>query len=223
MKKYILLIFIVAVGFVGCEQSDYLIDGGVHDPHVDMTTYEYLQTNPVFDTLVLLIDRAGLQDEINGDVTFFPPTDFSIKNYLDKKGQDTLAQDPFVEWSMEDIPVETLRDSLKMYIVPGKINRTDMVEDTQVYQTLLGNDVGVALIAVDDTYTNQVSTWPEYVYYTFIRGAGLDASGSIPSDEELDVIERAQTSGIQTNTGVIHVLENSHTMFYFIQNHFVEN
>jgi len=223
MKKYIFLIVIAASVFVGCsEQEGYLVDGGVHNPKVDMTTYEYLQTNAVFDTLVLLIDRAGLKETINGDVTFFPPTDFSIKNYLTKKGSDTLALDPFVEWTMEDIPVQTLRDSLKMYIVPGKINRTELTADTQVYQSLLGNDVGIAEIPVDDIYAGIVSTWPEYIYYTYIVGNGLDEPGTIPADEEIDKRNVCQTSGIETNTGVIHVLENSHTMFYFVQTHFPE-
>ena len=223
MKKYIFLIAISVSVFIGCtEQEDYLIDGGIHSTKVDMTTYEFLQSNAVFDTLVLLIDRAGLKETINGDVTFFPPTDFSIKNYLTKKGSDTLALDPFSEWTMEDIPVQTLRDSLQMYIVSGKLNRADLTEDTAVHQSLLGNDVGVSLIPENDVYAGIVSTWPEYVYYTNIVGAGLDEPGVIIADEEIDKRNVCQTSGIQTKTGVIHVLENSHTMFYFVQTHFPE-
>lgn len=224
MKKYILLIVVAAIVFVGCEKQDYLIDGGVHDTGaVDMTTYEYLQGNAVFDTLLLLIDKAGLKETINGDVTFFPPTDFSIKNYITQKHGDTIAQNAFVEWTMDDIPVQTLRDSLQMYIIPNKVNRADLTEDNQVFQTLLGNQVGVALIPVDDVYSGIVSTWPEYVFFTNIRGAGLDASGAFPSEDEIDYRNVCQTSGIETNTGVIHVLENSHTMFYFVQTHFPEN
>ncbi|MCK0158380.1 fasciclin domain-containing protein [Cellulophaga sp. F20128] len=224
MKKYILLIVVVTAIFIGCEKQDYLIDGGVHETGVvDMTTYEYLQTNAVFDTLLLLIDKAELKETINGDVTFFPPTDFSIKNYITKKYGDTIAQNAFVEWTMDDIPVQTLRDSLQMYIIPNKVNRDDLTEENQVFQTLLGNQVGVALIPVDDVYAGIVSTWPEYVFLTHIRGAGLDTPGTVPPEEEIDIRNVCQTSGIETNTGVIHVLENSHTMFYFVQTHFPEN
>ncbi|MEG3658435.1 fasciclin domain-containing protein [Arenibacter palladensis] len=222
MRKYILTLGLVAAIFIGCEKQDYLIDGGVHDTKVDMTTYEYLQTNAVFDTLLLLIDRAGLKETINGDVTFFPPTDFSIKDYVTKRRGDTIAQNPFTDFTLEDIPVETLRDSLQMYIIPGKVNRDDLTEDQQVHETLLGTQVGVALIPVDDIYSTIVSTWPEYVFFTNIIGAGLDVPGTVPPEEELDIRNVCQTSGIETNTGVIHVLENSHTMFYYVQTHFSE-
>ncbi len=223
MKKNIiftLAVFAVLIG--GCEVDDYAIDGGVHDTKVDMTTYEYLQTNSVFDTLLILIDKAGLKETINGDVTFFAPTDFTIQRYITSKRADIIAQDPFSDFTLDDIPVDDIRDSLQMYIIPGKVNREDMTEEGTVYTSLMGNPVAVSLVAVDDEYADIVGAWPEYVYFTTIVGEGLDEPGEIVGEDELDKTNRCQTSGIETNTGVIHVLENSHTMWYFVQTHFSE-
>ena len=224
MKKYIMFI-LGGIGFIlfgltfsGCKKNEYLIDGGVHNPKVDMTTYDYLKRNPLFDTLIVLIDKAGLKNEINGDVTFFAPTDYDIKNYVKAKRGDMLGIDPFSNFKLEDIPVKTLQDSLRMYIIKGKVNRTDMTKAGKIYSTLLGNQVHIALIPVKDQYTELVKTWPEYVFFTKIVGVGLDDPNStvIPPKTEIDVRNVCQTSGIITNTGILHVLENSHTMFYFI-------
>ncbi len=232
MKKYKILILgglgliFFELIFSGCEKTNYLIDGGVHNPKVEMTTYDYLKTNPVFDTLVMLIDKAGLKETINGDVTFFAPTDFCVKNYVKAKRGDRLGIDPFSNWTFDSIPAQTLRDSLKMYIIKGKINRTDMTKDGKVYTTLLGgkDKFHVALIPVEDQYAKLVKTWPEYVFYTKIVGAGLDDPNSkiAPLPAELDIRYICQTSGIETNTGVLHVLKNTHTMFYFTQTHFIK-
>jgi len=221
MKKYtILIIGAFAIIFFGCERKDYLIDGGIHNPKVDMTTYDYLKTKRVLDTLLLLIDKAGLKETINGDVTFFAPTDFSVVNYVATKKADIQAINPFSNFTLESIPAETLRDSLKMYMIPGKINRDDMTAEGKTYTTLMGNKVHIALVPVQDAYTNIVTTWPQYVFFTKINGAGLDVPGTVPPAAELDVKNVCQTSGIITNTGILHVIENSHTMFYFVQTHF---
>lgn len=224
MKKYtILFIAAFAYLFFGCEKDNYLIDGGVHNPKVDMTTYDYLKTKAVFDTLVMLIDKAGLKETINGDVTFFAPTDFSVVNYVTAKRGDMLGRNPFSNFRLDSIPMATLRDSLKMYIIPGKINRSDMTKEGKTYTTLMGNKVHIALVPVQDGYTSIVTTWPQYVFFTKIVGAGLDVPGTVPPAKELDIRNVCQTSGIITNTGILHVIENSHTMFYFVQKYFPSN
>lgn len=226
MKKFIIpLLGAIAFIFFGCEKNGYLTDGGVHNPKVEMTTYDFLKTNPLFDTLVVLIDKAGLKDTINGDVTFFAPTDYSIANYVKAKRGDMLGIDPFSDFKLEDIPLQTLRDTLKMYIFPGKINRTDMTELGKIYTSKLKTKSHIALVPTKDQYTEGlVKTLPEYVFFTKIIGAGLDDpnSASVPPLTELDIREVCQTSGIITNTGVLHVLRNQHTMFYFVQTHFIK-
>lgn len=222
MKKYIIPILVIIAALISGCNDGYLDDGGVHDPYYDMTTYEFLQTNPIFDTLVYLIDKAGLKETINGDVTFFAPTDYSIKDYVKTKRADIIAQFPFEDFTLDDIPVQDIRDSLLMYLIPGKINRDDMSEDGKIYTTLMGNKVAVHLTPLQDEYADLMTVWPEYVYFTTIVGEGLDAPDEAVPEEEVDKRNRIQTSGIETNTGAIHVIENSHTLWYFVQTHFEE-
>jgi len=54
-----------------------------------MTTYDWMKSNKygVFDTVLMLIDKAGVKDKINAQgVTFFAPTDYDVYNYV--LGQD---------------------------------------------------------------------------------------------------------------------------------------
>ncbi|MCG7859201.1 hypothetical protein MD537_19655, partial [Flavihumibacter sediminis] len=58
------------------------------------------------------------------------------------------------------------------------------------------------------------STIPRIVYYTFLFGPIVPpiVAQNIPST--LGKRERVQTSGIQSNSGMIHVLNNQHTLFF---------
>jgi hypothetical protein len=67
-----------------CNQDDYLIDGGIASPYINKSTYDYLASNSLFDTLVIAIDKAGLKEEVNGEVTLFAVTNFTFKNYVDE-------------------------------------------------------------------------------------------------------------------------------------------
>lgn len=234
-KNLFLIISLISILFYGCEKTGYLNDGGVHDPNVNMTTYDFLASHPYFDTLIILIDKAGLKETINGDVTFFAPTDFSIKRYLDKVTGNALGIDQFADSvRIEDIPIQTLQDSLGMYIIPGKLNRDDMSATGGVFTTLLGNEVHITLeerpnlypytapsggAAYWQTVPGIVTTFPEYVFYSRIIG-DLDDPDNMPPPEEIDEEVIVQTSGIVTTNGVIHVLKNSHTLFFFKQTYF---
>ena len=234
-KNIFLMIVVISIFFFGCEKTGYLDDGGVHPTNVDMTTYDFLASHPYFDTLIMLIDKAGLKETINGDVTFFAPTDFGIKRYLRANWADALGLDAFADpVELDDIPLQTLQDSLKMYIIPGKINRNDMSSEGEVYTTLLGNEVKISLeerpnlfpytepvggAAWWATFPAIVSSYPSYVFYTMIVGE-LDTPENPPAEGEIDKEVLIQTSGIETTNGVLHVLSNRHTLFFYEQIYF---
>ena len=78
-----LMAALLIASFVSCKKDDYFIGGSLHNAQFNGTTYEYLKTNPLFDTLLLLIDKTGLKDEVNAaNTTFFAPTDYAIKKYV---------------------------------------------------------------------------------------------------------------------------------------------
>ncbi|MEJ2901774.1 fasciclin domain-containing protein [Pedobacter panaciterrae] len=214
--SYILTLVAFCVAFTACKKNDYIIGGDLHDPHVNMTTYDFLKTKPLFDTLVVLIDKAGLKDEINGNNTFFAPTDYSIKALLARR---TLIiqqkyQDENIKYTLDSLPVPELRDSLRSHLFTGKINREQLSLENKVFKSLSGEDFSILLKQVD-SYTGLVTTRPQYLYLTKIRN-GLDPN-PIPDDyldEDRDIIELVQTSGILTTNGVLHVLNNTHKFYW---------
>ncbi len=82
--KQILFIITIVFALVSCEKDSYLIDGGVSDPNVGTTTLAFLQSHPQLDTLALLLVKAGLDDDVNGECTLFAPNNLSIRNYVNE-------------------------------------------------------------------------------------------------------------------------------------------
>jgi hypothetical protein len=77
-----LLIIIITTG--ACQKS-YITGGSPENvnAYANTLTYDVLKSNPLYDTLVQVIDAAGLKDQINAaGTTFFAPSDYSVFNYL---------------------------------------------------------------------------------------------------------------------------------------------
>src|SRR5690349_21313939 len=97
MKKIIIarftIIAAVALIFTACKK-DYITGGSVEDAnkYINTTTYDVLKATNLYDTLVRLIDTAGLKDKINSQgVTLFAPTDYAVFNYLNLRTQKVQA------------------------------------------------------------------------------------------------------------------------------------
>ena len=54
-----------------CENDDYLIDGGVSSNEVGTSTFNYLQSHAELDTFAILLERAGLANDIDATTTVF--------------------------------------------------------------------------------------------------------------------------------------------------------
>lgn len=218
MKKcitYIACLFLGIIGMISCDK-DYLIDGGVSNAEVNMTTYDFLVSRPLFDTLVMAIDKAGLKEKINGETTLFATTNFSFKNYIDlmtTRGR-TLYNDPNYLYLFDSIPTQVLKDSLAMYIFQGKIQRDNMTKEGEVRKNLAGTELKISLEPRDE-YGNVLTNAPTYVYLTYKRGAIWDEwDAENVATKEQDTKIRVQTSGLITTNGIVHVLENGHTLFF---------
>jgi hypothetical protein len=223
MKKYtgtLLLAIVAALSFSSCKKNDYKNDGGTSTPNVNMTTYDFLKANPVFDSLVRVIDRAGLKDVINGDVTFFATTNYGIADFVQarKFKVSSAIGDENIRFSIDSIPATELTDSMKMYIYPGKINRGQMTTKGQLYNSLLGPIANTSFL-IKLRRTQDYSAYLDHVdYVNFTRVTGtrddevLDPA-TIPQDQR-DMSYDCQTSGIITTTGVVHVLVGNHRLFF---------
>ena len=220
MKNLVSIALIFAVVVSSCNRDEYLIDGGVASPELNMSTYEFLASRTLFDTLVMAINKAGLRELLDKEeVTFFAPTNFSFKSHMDERTRlgKTSTNNPDYVFTFEDFTAEELRDSLQSYIFSGKIYRQDLTPQGYIFTALSGTQSRISLEPRKD-YTDQLTTNPSYVYLTRKRGLRWDAwDAENVSNTEKDVQVRIQTSGLISTNGVIHVLPNNHRLFFLNQ------
>lgn len=228
MKKIFLYIFLT--GFLAsCANDDYVIGGDVNEVGVDKSTSEFLASFEETTKTAELFERAGMTDEINGDVTLFAPSNYAINRYLRRVNNRRLRLDPDADlWTAEDIPVDELRANLGMYIVEGTYWRENLTEEGVVLPTLKpGDSVRISLdestaepgMAWDGgstpgwgyQYPNFMQTLPEKVFVHFKRGENWEYSPgqriSMGYDNpETDQVYQMLISDVLTNTGVVHVI-----------------
>ncbi|MFB2119254.1 hypothetical protein [Parapedobacter sp. 2B3] len=219
MKKFNLIIpfLALAASYLSCESDAYINDGGTASPFVDMTTYDFLASHPKFDSLVAIIDRAGMKDLVNSDITFFASTNYSVAPYVSAKRQKKIIElgDENIDFGIRDIAVEAL-DSLKMYMFDGPIHREQLNTDGTYYVSKFGPEDNVQLMLGLRRTNGGYTDWVYYVNFTRVAGT-LDSDfpeGMVISDEEQDLSYDCQTSGIITTTGVLHVLSDNHRLMF---------
>jgi hypothetical protein len=220
------ILILMAVVIFSCKK-DYTIGGSTTDPHVNMTTYDYLKTNPVFDTLLLLIDRTGLKEEVNSAGTFFAFTDYSIINYVRLKGVDVNLQkgDENLDYSFDSLDFASLRDSVRAYIFKDPISRDNTTETGRLFKANDGELRLVQLVPSGDYTDGTVfSQRPKYIYLNKMipfegNPVPTDSTG-IPNLKPGQLLSSVcQTTGIITTTGILHVLRNSHTFTFYADEH----
>ncbi|MDN5213670.1 hypothetical protein QQ020_16480 [Fulvivirgaceae bacterium BMA12] len=208
MKKYIYLMIVPFLAGICCLsgcQDEYFFDGGTSDGALNTSTYDFLVSRPrPFDTLLWVVDRNNLKDQLNqANSTFFVPQDGSIKLFL---GQ--LELDPFPK-SLEDLPVsvvDTLGLLLKKYMITEKIMRADIPE--------VGNQ----------EFTNANSELVNVFFQNNPRG-GIPGFGpkilsySVPVkvinpftgiEEEQTRFGIISTSDLESTNGAVHVMAAGH-------------
>lgn len=203
-----------------CKKDDYKNDKGVHDPNVNMTTYAFLKSKPIFDSLVYLIDRAGLQEMVNSNITFFATTNYGVDAFLAARTRRLVSQtnNENLKFTMDSLPVQELRDSLMIYMFNGRIGREQMNQDGQLYDSELGPVPNVKFMMKlrrTRDYSSYLS-YVDYVNFTKVIGGRDDQSANpdqIPQSER-DLSYDCQTSGIISTTGVIHVLDGRHRFLF---------
>jgi hypothetical protein len=224
MKNYITICAIgIAIAFASCKKNDYKNDGGVSNARVNMTTYDYLKSNPKFDSLVKVIDRAGLKDAINGNITLFATTNYGIVEYVSAKKNQVAIQtgNENFNFGIKDIPSKELSDSLKTYMFNGAINRDQITVGGKLYDSALGpiNNVQYLIKFRRSFDYNAYVSYVDYVTYTKVIGTRDDKELDVDAipDQLRDKAVDCQTSGIITTTGIIHVLNGNHRLFFNAQ------
>jgi hypothetical protein len=204
--------------FTSCKKS-YVDDGGKSNPNVNMTTYDFLKSDTLFADLVHLIDRAGLKETLNGNITFFATTNYGVQSYLKAMKQRRAVElgDENITYTLDSIPLVNL-DSLKTYMFDGKINRDQITVQGKLYNSLFGSIPNVQYL-IKMTRTLDYSAYLDHVdYVTYYKVYGtrddLELDPSTIPPALVDVGITCQTSGIVTTTGIVHVLSGFHRLLF---------
>lgn len=211
MRK-IIFILTAVIALYSCEKDgNYLTDGGTSNQEVGTTTMEFFKSHSQLDTLAILIERAGMEDLVNGNNTIFAPNNLSIKNYVKTILAEMRYEDPQAEYTINDIPLDTLTKYMGGYIIPGKIKRENMtLEQGKIYIAENGEERRISLEPTDQ-YNGELDSKPEYVYFTYKQGEDWDPWDDITDDDKVVV----KTSNLISTNGVIHVLQGNHTLFNY--------
>jgi hypothetical protein len=184
-----------------------------------MTTYDFLKSDTLFADLVHLIDRAGLKETLNGNITFFATTNYGVQSYLKAMKQRRAVElgDENITYTLDSIPLVNL-DSLKTYMFDGKINRDQITVQGKLYNSLFGSIPNVQYL-IKMTRTLDYSAYLDHVdYVTYYKVYGtrddLELDPSTIPPALVDVGITCQTSGIVTTTGIVHVLSGFHRLLF---------
>jgi hypothetical protein len=199
--------------FTSC-QKDHFIGGSLANEHSELSTYDYLKTNPLFDTLVLLIDKAGLKETINSHITFVAPTDYGIKRFLDSRTKELQREqnDENIKYTLDSLKAPELRDSLMAYMFDADIERKDMGNDKLVFKNKVGEQFAFRLILMVDG--NLSAGYSVMNISKVVNGVDPVPLPSNFPEDDIDPDYVLQTTGILTTTGVLHVLSNAHTFYW---------
>lgn len=227
MKRLIYTILVmIALGTImySCKKDGYFVGGDLHSPKINMTTYDWLKSNKdgVFDTVIMLIDKAGVKDKINKQgITFFAPTDYDIYNYVQARSIAMQRIDPEKKWTVDSMikyELPRFADSIDMYIVNQMLPNEILTGDGTKYKNATGKDIVVSYEETDDTdlgYNEASSIKPRIVYFSYLFQA-LD--NNVPASDialPVGIRTRVQTSNANTTTGIVHVLNNNHILFFY--------
>lgn len=210
MIKYVVIIMVLfALG--SCETNFGTINTGVIERKFEGNMYEYFQANHYdWDSLVLMIDRAGLKDVFTGEragyekITFFGPTNHSIRlwmynvvSYWDKETMQTVVVKPKYN-TVEEIPVDSCRKLVMEHVVKGVYMRDDI--PVGILAESGNREGGTTLTGVDGN-----SFW----IYTY-RGPyqGVEGQGAVVMKliSEIGQTISVASSNIESDNGVVHSL-----------------
>ncbi|MBC5622044.1 MULTISPECIES: hypothetical protein [Butyricimonas] len=116
---------------ISCNTKYNMIETGLVNGKFDGNMYEYLQSNHYdWDSTRLMVERANLVDLFEGkragyeQITFFGPTNHSIRRYMLQKGYSSVAE----------IEVDTCYKMIMECVVKGKHMRDDIPLGKEIAQ-----------------------------------------------------------------------------------------
>ena len=187
----IIYVFILAMVIMSSCQNQNFIETGLYDESVDKTMLEYMRGDSYnWDSTVLIIERAKLEDLFTGnddeypEITFLGCTNLSILRYMFENDIEKVA----------DIPEETCREMILDHVFEGNLPKGDVPFG-----------IGTPASGGKDYTTIGGSVVRLYRYTT----PGNGVSGAGPTFLYLESYDYGKlwdiaSADIRTNTGIVH-------------------
>ncbi|PSL44385.1 fasciclin domain-containing protein [Chitinophaga niastensis] len=207
-RLFPLLVVVLMVLTLSCKKDNYYKDSGKQVGVYDIGAYDFLKARPLFfDTLINIIDSAGLQDVLQKEtVTFFAPTNHAIKKTMDVLNSARYMQNKDSVY-IRDIPGDIWKRFLSHYIFRGRymlkdIARRDKLQlpvfPGQNMESYNGYIMNLGVQFSDYSKTKDVG--PRTVVITAIGDLANPAG----------ITNLVATSDLQCKNEVVHVLDDDH-------------
>ena len=204
MKKILLAISIVLT-IVSCTTDYNMNNTGLANGKFDGTMYDYFHSDSYnWDSLIIMIDRAGLQDLFNGEVvgyeeiTFWGPTNNSIRRWMLEGGTGVPKR-------LKDLSPEECRKYVMAHVVKGKTMLNDIPRGTINMGSVSG---GMTMYGEDNK--NEMWVYTEQLPYNGVIdvGAVIIKIRSMRTLVDIDIA----SCNIEPTTGVVHSLHPNYTL-----------
>ncbi|BDF56657.1 MULTISPECIES: fasciclin domain-containing protein [Butyricimonas] len=204
MKKILLAISIVLT-IVSCTTDYNMNNTGLANGKFDGTMYDYFHSDSYnWDSLIIMIDRAGLQDLFNGEVegyeeiTFWGPTNNSIRRWMLEGGTGVPRR-------LKDLSPEECRKYVMAHVVKGKTMLNDIPRGTINMGSVSG---GMTMYGEDNK--NEMWVYTEQLPYNGVIdvGAVIIKIRSMRTLVDIDIA----SCNIEPTTGVVHSLHPNYTL-----------
>ncbi|MET3877414.1 fasciclin domain-containing protein [Chitinophaga sp. OAE865] len=203
-----------------CKKDNYLVnEGGTDRERIrKMSSYDFLKESRVLDTVVMLIDRAGMKEEINGDITFFPPTNAGVNNFL---AQQTRAlqrkyNNENLKFTLDSLTADSIKFFMRRHIFKGVIDKSALGYTKKSFVNI--NSEGNYFLLLEKYYIDVSGIRSTTNRIQIRRVFGL-ADEDVPDgteNKEPDFYAYVQTSEVRTATGMVHVLEANANLGFYI-------
>jgi uncharacterized surface protein with fasciclin (FAS1) repeats len=207
-RLFPLLIVALMVLALSCKKDDYYKDSGKQIGVYDIGAYDFLKARPYFfDTLVNIIDSAGLQEVLQKEsVTFFAPTNNAIKKAMDVLNSARYAQD-LDSIYIRDIPGDIWKRFLSHYIFRGRYMLKDIARRDKLQLPVFpGQNM--------ESYNGYImNLGVQFSDYNSTKDVGprtvvITAIGDLANP--VNITNLVATSDLQCKNEVVHVLDADH-------------
>lgn len=213
-KKISFYVIISLLFFTGirCEKSYDLYRNAKPTIDISDNMYDFLKDrNNIYDTLIYLLDKTGLDEVIkNEEVTFFVPQDVSITTEMKNLNKTRKDFGKKTIWTIDSVPTPVWDTLLRRYILSGIVNSDSLNYADGVQLTTMSYGYKVNGKRIEVNASGVVGGGPFEIIYSDMKGSRFIKDWSRSETQTID---------IKTSNGMIHILEDRH-LFGF--NSFIE-